>query len=149
MKTRVITVKIPKWIPTKYQLRAWKKKLYVFFVPPRCHSCKCKIPDNYGSYVKKKTGTHPLGYRDVCSNFVIRSSKSWCRNCIKEYIHQLDLPIRHCTLCEKPNAAVIGHHYNRDTNHIITFCWHWWNGSYFCLDCVDDLLDTGTFTKEY
>jgi DNA-directed RNA polymerase subunit N (RpoN/RPB10) len=149
MNTRTITIKIPKWVPTRYQLRAWKKKLYVFFVPYRCHSCNCKIPDRYGSYVKQKTGTHPLGYKNVCTDLVIKSSKSWCRNCTKKYIHQLNLPIGQCTMCEKQNTAIMGYHYNKDTKQVITFCWHWWNGSKFCLECVDDLLDTGTFTKAY
>jgi hypothetical protein len=52
-------------------------------------------------------------------------------------------------MCEKQNTAIMGYHYNKDTKQVITFFWHWWNGSKFCLECVDDLLDTGTFTKAY
>jgi len=149
MSSRPITIKIPKWIPTRYQLHAWKKKLYVFFVPYRCQSCQCKLTSQYSEYIKRKTGTHPLGYKNCYAEFVIRSSKLLCNNCIKEYIHQLDLPIGECTICEKQNTATIGYHNDTHTKHTITFCWHWWNGSDFCLDCVDDLLDTGTFSKTY
>ncbi len=149
MTHRTITIKIPKWIPTRYQLRAWKKKLYVFFVPYRCQSCNCKIPGQYGSYVKPKTGTHPLGYKNVSGMFAISASKSWCTKCVKQYIHHLDLPIGNCTMCEKKNTPIMSYHHNTHTRHTITFLWYWWNGSGFCLDCVDDLLDTGTFSKTY
>ena len=140
MKTRTIQIKIPSWVPTRYQWLEWKKKVTLFFFPPRCSSCQCKLPVEYPVYYKYRTGYH-MGYHNVGSNFEVDGGKI-CAPCLKQYIHQLDLPIGECKLCQTKDVKVIDYH-NDLKGIIITFCWQWWNYGNFCLTCVDDLLDTG------
>lgn len=147
MKTRKITISIPSWVPTKYQLRDWKKKVKQFFFPPRCVGCKCKVPNEYSNaYGKYTTGTHPLGFKNSQAMFIVKVYAQMCGPCLKKHIHTLSLPNGKCTMCEKKDVPVMGY---TSENPTIIFLWHWWNGSQFCLDCVDDLLDTGTYQETY
>ena len=146
MRTRTLTLKIPHWIPTRYQWSKWKKRVNLFFFPPRCHSCKCKLPVEYPVYYKRRTGYH-LGNTNSLSDFAINTSKPLCKVCLKQYIHQLKLKKGNCELCQTKNTKVIGYHSSKEMT--ITFLWHWWNGKDFCLTCVDDLLDTGKVRNDH
>lgn len=148
MKTRTITIKIPRWIPTQHQWVKWKKKVKLFFSPPRCHFCQCKLAVEYPVYYKYRTGNH-MGYAGTQSDFAVQAfGTKICAPCLKKYIHQLDLPISTCGMCGTKNTKVIGHHWNKNIL-TISFLWHWWNGRDFCLTCVDDLLDTGKVRNVY
>ena len=82
-----------------------------------------------------------MGYQNARSDFAVSGGKI-CAPCLKQYIHQLDLPIGKCGLCQTKDVKVIDYH-NDLKGIIITFLWHWWNNENYCLTCVDDLLDTG------
>jgi hypothetical protein len=147
MKTRTITLKIPRWVPTRYQWMKWKKKVKLFFFPPRCHVCDCRLPVEFPRYYKYRTGYH-LG-AEAYTDFGVRCyGKQHCASCLKNYIHQLNLPTGRCDLCREQNTKVMSYHYNKEVM-TITFLWHWWNGRDFCLPCVDDLLDTGKVKNDY
>lgn len=99
-------------------------------------------------YYKYRMGHH-LGYDNVRGHFAIKTfGKQMCGTCLKQYIHQLNLKKGTCELCQTKNTKVIGYHFNEGVM-VIYFLWHWWNGRYFCLPCVDDLLDTGQVKNEY
>jgi hypothetical protein len=148
MKTRTITFNIPRWVPTRYQWAKWKKKVKLFFFPPRCYACNCKIPVEYPVYYKYRTGHH-MGYDNVQSEFAVSThGTKFCASCLKQYIHQLDLSKGTCELCRAKNVGVFDYHNNKKGT-IITFLWHWWNGRNYCLTCVDDLLDTGKVKNAY
>jgi hypothetical protein len=147
MRTRTLTLKVPHWVPTRYQWLKWKKRVKLFFFPPRCHSCKCKLPVEYPVYYKYRKGYH-LGYANSLSDFAINATKPLCRVCLKQYIHQLKLKKGTCDLCQTKNTKVIGYHFSKEAATIM-FLWHWWNGKDFCLTCVDDLLDTGNTRNTY
>ena len=149
MRTRTLTLnlKVPRWVPTGYQWRAWKKKVNLFFFPPRCSSCECKLPVEHPVYYKYRTGYH-MGYANIQSDFGINTfGKRLCTSCLKQYIHQLDLKKGTCELCQTKDTKVIGYSFSKEMT--ITFLWHWWNGRDFCLPCVDDLLDNGKVRNAY
>jgi hypothetical protein len=96
-----------------HQWMKWKKKVKLFFFPPRCDSCKCKLPVEFPVYYKYRTGNH-MGHNNVYSDFAIRASAQFCRLCLKNYIHGLDLKKGICELCQTKNTKVIGYHFNKD-----------------------------------
>jgi hypothetical protein len=138
VKTRNVTLKIPHWIPTRHQWTEWKKKVKLFFFPYRCNGCNNKLPTKYPQYYTYRAGNH-MGSISHGQFAINCFGTQFCAGCLKEYIHQLDLPTENCDLCDNKNTKVIGYHYNKGV--IITFLWHWWNGRNYCLTCVDDLLD--------
>jgi hypothetical protein len=147
MRTRTITINIPRWIPTRHQWVKWKKKIKLFFHPPRCYSCNCKLPVEYPIYFKYRTGHH-MGYDNIQSEFAVNAHwKKLCAPCLKQYIHKLNLPKSTCDLCQTKNVPTIDYHHSKGM--VITFLWHWWNGRNYCLTCVDDLLDTGKVKNAY
>lgn len=151
MKTRPLTItfKIPSWVPTRRQLLRYKKQVKLFFFPPRCGSCNCKLPVEYPLYYKHRAGNH-MGVDTAYSEFAVYATDNKCAACLKQYIHQMDLDIGigACDLCNRKNTKVVGYH-NNLKGIIITFLWQFWNGRSYCLPCVDDLLDTGNVKDRY
>jgi hypothetical protein len=104
-------------------------------------------------YYKYRTGNH-MGYTNVYSDFAVNSfGTKFCAPCLKNYIHQLNLPTGNCDLCDNKNTKVAEYQFNRDKDTdkptVITFLWHWWNGRKYCLTCVDDLLDNAKVRNAY
>jgi hypothetical protein len=92
-----------------------------------------------------------MGYDNVQGEFAVNTSgEQLCAPCLKQYIHQLDLPMGNCELCDNRNVNIIDFHWSNWNRKItIMFLWHWWNGRNYCLTCVDDLLDTGKVRNTY
>lgn len=89
-----------------------------------------------------------MGYDNTYAMFAVDPHDKKCASCLKQYIHDLSLPIGTCEMCLQTNTKVIEYHYDIK-GKTITFLWHWWNGKKFCLTCVDDLLDTGNVKNEF
>jgi hypothetical protein len=144
MKTLNIKIKVPNWIPTLQNLRQYKRKVMWWLFSPRCVDCKKRLNTNYYFYWKQnRTGTHPIGIKDIQADFGMRINRPSCNSCMKTFIHQCSKDIGNCVICETQNVPVLGYTVNRETNTIITFLWVWWNGSTFCMKCIDEMLEKG------
>lgn len=142
MKT--IRIKVPNWIPTsRRDIQRYTQKFIKWVYPPRCVDCNKKVNNDVFSLRQLREGTHPLGMKNLESEFAIRATRSSCVSCMKKYLHALRTEMGNCTICEKRNVPVLGHHYIKSSKIFITFLWYWWNGSTFCMNCVDELLDNG------
>lgn len=141
MKT--ITIKVPNWFPTRYELEKYKRKFIKWLFPPRCTDCNKPVKTSGFYWKQYRTGTHPLGIKNTQSDFAIRSNRPSCARCMKWFIHNLSKEIGNCTICEAQNVPVIGYTFSKEQKSSFTFLWHWWNGSTFCMKCIDELLDNG------
>jgi len=141
MKT--ITIKVPNWFPTSHDLRQYKRKVKMWLFPPRCQDCRKRVKTTRFYWKQRRTGTHPLGIKNTISDFAIRSNKQVCVDCMKKYLHQYLKNNGNCTICEAKDVPVMGYTFTKEPANITTFLWHWWNGSTFCMKCVDELLDNG------
>ena len=148
MKIINIKIKVPNWIPTLQTLRQYKRKVRMWMFPPRCLDCNKRL-NTYSFYWKQnRTGTHPLGIKDIRTNFAMRVNRSSCNSCIKTFIQQCPKDIGNCAICETQNVPVMGYTFNKETKTIFTFLWAWWNGSTFCMKCIDELLEKGEPTTD-
>lgn len=141
MKT--IKVKVPKWFPTSTELREYKRKFKMWMFPPRCRDCNKRVKTSQFYWKLSRTGTHPLGHKNTVSDFAIRASRPSCATCMKKYLLQHPKDAGDCTICEETNVPVMGYTFSKEPKLFLTFLWHWWNGSKFCMKCIDDLLDNG------
>lgn len=142
MKT--ITIKVFDWFPTPHDLRHYKRKFKMWLFPPRCVDCNKRVKTNEFYWGQRsRTGTHPSGIKDTVSDFAIRVSRPYCVRCMKWFLHNLPIETGNCTMCEAKNVPILGYRFIKEPKTFITFLWHWWNGSTFCMKCVDELLDKG------
>lgn len=138
-----IAIKVPNWFPLTNDFRKFKRKLTKWIFPPRCVGCnkRLKSPEFYWKH--SRVGTHPLGFKNTTSTFGIRVSRPYCIGCMKTYLHTLNKEIGNCTICETKNVPVMGYTFIKEPKTFITFLWQWWNGSTFCMNCVDEMLNNG------
>lgn len=142
MKT--ISIKVPNWFPTTHDLRQYKRRFKMWLFPPRCVDCnKCVKTSSFYWKQRNRVGTHPMGYKNCKADFAIRASRPYCARCMKWFLHNLSKETGNCTICETKNVPVLGYTFIKEPANVITFLWHWWNGSTFCMKCVDELLDKG------
>jgi hypothetical protein len=76
--------------------------------------------------------------------FAMQSGVSWCQDCMKKYVHSLEKKKGTCDICMTKDVDVMGYHFSKENNIVITFLWNHWNGHEFCMKCIDGILDKGT-----
>lgn len=144
MKT--IIIEVPNWIPTLRDLHKYKHTVSKWIFPPRCVDCNKRLKSSTFEWRQHRTGTHPAGTKNVECDFGINISRPYCVNCAREFLHNLPYDVGNCTICETKNVQVMGYRYIKEPKTFITFLWGWWNGSTFCVKCVDELLSKGVPT---
>ena len=144
MRTLHLKIKVPSWFPTSHDLRQYKRRFKMWLFPPRCVDCnKCVKTSSFYWKQRNRIGTHPMGYKNCKADFAIRASRPYCARCMKWFLHNLSKETGNCTICETKNVPVLGYTFIKEPANVITFLWHWWNGSTFCMTCIDELLDKG------
>lgn len=142
MKT--ITIKVPNWFPTRYELQRYKRKLKFWLFPPRCEQCKTRMKTSRFYWKQVRIGTHPLGIKNTHGEFAIRSNRRLCVGCMKKHLHQHPKDMGNCSMCETQNVPVMGYTFTKEPQTITTYLWQWWNSGTFCMKCIDELLEKGT-----
>lgn len=141
MKT--ISVPVPDWFPTKKQLSGYKRKFLKAIFPPRCVDCNIRVRTSSFYWKQLRAGMHPMGFANTIGIFAIRVNRRSCATCMSKYLHSLPKENGTCTLCTATDVPVLGYTFLKNPTTTVTFLWHWWNGSEFCMKCVDDLLTHG------
>ena len=142
MKT--ISIKVPNWFPSSYDLRQYKRRFTMWLFPPRCKDCNTRVKSSTFFWKQRnRVGTHPLGVKNTMGDFAIRSNKRLCAGCMKKYLHQHPKDTGNCTICGTKNVPVMGYMFTKEPANTTTFLWHWWNAGQFCMQCIDELLDKG------
>lgn len=137
------TITVPDWVPTSRDFQRYKQKFIKWVHPPRCVDCNMIVTTDEFHWTQHRTGTHPLGHKNTISMFAIKATRCSCVRCMKVYLHQRPKHVGNCTLCDARDVPVMGYTVVKEHTLFITFLWHWWNSSSFCMNCIDDLLDNG------
>lgn len=142
MRTIYLKIKVPSWVPTRYDMELFKRHIKFKLNPPKCEKCKKKLEVRRFYYGHRVSGKY-YGY-DTRQMFAMQSGVSWCQDCMKKYVHSLEKKKGTCDICMTKDVDVMGYHFSKENNIVITFLWNHWNGHEFCMKCIDGILDKGT-----